>query len=106
MKLRLLSAIVILSLAFAVPAPPAQASSSCGSLSQTRLQKLQEVDRSGHGTLTFIRGSTREEDSIQYSFVQDKGKITLGVGTCPDIDQCTGMHPGAESSGYWSRKKP
>jgi hypothetical protein len=65
-----------------------------------------KVDRTGHGTLTFIRGSTPEEDSIQYTFVQDKGKITLGVGTCPDIKQCTGMHPGAKSSGYWSRKKP
>ena len=65
-----------------------------------------QVDRSGHGTLTFIRGSTREEDSIQYSFIQDKGKITLSVGTCPDINQCTGMHPGAKSDGSWTRKKP
>ncbi len=65
-----------------------------------------KVQRSGHGTLTFLRGSTREEDSIQYSFVQDKGTITLGAGTCPDIDRCTGMHPGAKSSGSWSRKKP
>ncbi len=65
-----------------------------------------QVDRSGHGTLTFVAGRTPAEDSISYRFHQDTGTITLGVGTCPDINQCTGMHPGSESSGSWSRKKP
>jgi hypothetical protein len=65
-----------------------------------------QVDRSGHGTLTFVAGRTPSEDSISYKFHQDTGTITLGVGTCPDINQCTGMHPGAENSGSWSRKKP
>jgi hypothetical protein len=58
------------------------------------------VDRSGHGTLTL------SGDTISYHMVQDTGTITLGVGTCPDIAQCTGMHPGAENGGYWTRKKP
>ncbi|HEX5275904.1 MAG TPA: hypothetical protein VFW34_11610 [Candidatus Rubrimentiphilum sp.] len=33
--------------------------------------------------------------------------ITLSSGQpCPDIAQCTGMHPGAEFDGVWTRKKP
>lgn len=33
--------------------------------------------------------------------------ITLSSGQpCPDIAQCTGLHPGAEFSGTWTRKKP
>ncbi len=33
--------------------------------------------------------------------------ITLSSGQqCPDIAQCTGMHPGAEFDGTWTRKKP
>jgi 5-hydroxyisourate hydrolase-like protein (transthyretin family) len=64
------------------------------------------VQRGGHGTLTFVRGRTPADDYISYKFHQDTGTITLGAGTCPDINQCTGMHPGAEWSGTWTRKKP
>lgn len=33
--------------------------------------------------------------------------ITLSGGRpCPDIAQCTGIHPGAEFSGTWTRRKP
>ena len=65
------------------------------------------VDRSGHGTLRLNHYTGGSGDTISYHFVQDTGTITLGSGQpCPDIAQCTGMHPGAVSDGAWSRKKP
>lgn len=60
-----------------------------------------DVDYSGHVTLTL------SGDTIQYSFTQVAGSIKLSSGQeCPDIRQCTALHPGAVFTGYWSRKKP
>ena len=65
------------------------------------------VDRSGHGTLRLNHYTGGSGDTISYHLVQDTGTITLGSGQkCPDIAQCTGMHPGSVSDGSWSRKKP
>jgi hypothetical protein len=46
--------------------------------------------------------------SIMSSVAKIKtASITLSSGqVCPDISQCTGLHPGAEFSGSWSRTKP
>jgi hypothetical protein len=59
-----------------------------------------DVEYSGHGTLTLYT------DSISYKFVQDTGTITYSDGhSCPNINECTGLHPGAESDGTWTRKR-
>jgi hypothetical protein len=64
------------------------------------------VESAGHGTFTFIRGASVAGDAIQTRTHQDTGSITLTEGTCPDIAQCTSMHPGAEGTGYWKHTKP
>jgi hypothetical protein len=65
-----------------------------------------EVDRTGHGTLWFVASSQSDNDRVSYKFIEDTGTIVLTDGTCPDISKCTGMHPGAEWDGYWTRKTP
>jgi len=64
------------------------------------------VESAGHGSFTFIRGASIAGDAIQTRTHQDTGSITLTEGTCPDIAQCTSMHPGAEGTGYWKHTKP
>jgi hypothetical protein len=56
------------------------------------------VQYSGHGTLHFYG------NVIGYHFVEDAGSITLAEGQCADIKECTGLHPGAEFDGNWTRK--
>jgi hypothetical protein len=65
-----------------------------------------DVERVGRGTLQFVPASRASDDTITYKFVEVRGTIKLTGGTCPDINQCTSMHPGAEWSGTWTRKKP
>lgn len=46
-------------------------------------------------------------DTIASTSKVKTATIKLSSGQpCPDIAQCTGMHPGAVFSGYWSRAKP
>lgn len=59
-----------------------------------------DVDYSGHATLTL------SGNYIQYSVTQTAGTIKLATGVCPDITQCTALHPGANFTGSWTRKKP
>ena len=59
-----------------------------------------DVTYGGHATLTL------SGDYIQYSFTQVTGAITLASGQpCPDISRCTALHPGANFTGSWTRKK-
>jgi len=67
---------------------------------ETQIGFTKDVTYGGHGTLTL------SGDYIQFSFTEVTGSITLSSGQpCPDIAQCTGLHPGATFSGSWTRKK-
>lgn len=59
-----------------------------------------KVHYEGKGTLTYSRLA------VDYKFLLTGGSITLTTGTCPDIKQCTGLHPGTVLEGTWSREKP
>lgn len=59
-----------------------------------------KVQYGGHATLVL------SGNYISTKWHQDTGSITLTEGVCPDIAQCTGLHPGAEFTGTWTRQKP
>ncbi|HET9394241.1 MAG TPA: hypothetical protein VFO29_12065 [Candidatus Rubrimentiphilum sp.] len=60
-----------------------------------------DVQRSSTVTLTLSGQTISTVGKIKTA------SITLSSGQpCPDIAQCTGLHPGAEFSGTWTRKKP
>jgi len=60
-----------------------------------------DVQRSSAVTLTLSGGTISSLAKVKTA------SITLSSGQpCPDIAQCTGMHPGAEFSGTWTRRKP
>lgn len=56
-----------------------------------------KVHYEGKGILSYAG------DSINYTFTLTSGTIQLTQGECPDISQCTGLHPGAVLEGTWSR---
>jgi len=60
-----------------------------------------DVQRSSVVTLTL------SGENISSMAKVKTASITLSSGQqCPDITQCTAMHPGAEFDGTWTRKKP
>jgi hypothetical protein len=59
-----------------------------------------DVTYAGHGTLEY------SGDRIAVKNTQDTGSIKVTSGTCPDIKQCTALHPGAEFESDWMREKP
>jgi hypothetical protein len=60
-----------------------------------------DVQRSSETKLTLSGGTISSVSKIKTASIK-----MSGGQACPDIAQCTSMHPGAEFSGSWTRKKP